>query len=348
MNGVGPVGYAQDITFSSSGGNFFTSTTIRKRIEVIGTSLTPADGSTIRTAPWRELAPMATARKNVTASVYNGEIYVFGGLNASNTNLTSVEIYNPTSNTWRAGVSAPIGLGFYMARTVGTRTFLIGSNVAVRVFDHNTNLWSTGAVAPFDDPSFDVDTWVDTVNNRTFVVTIASEFGPPRRIDVFAYEVSQNPNSWFMGTALSTTNFPAMTDHRWFAMRVLGDAVFLTGGHRQFISSSDAFGGMFRNNLATGVWTTSGLGTLQVPRNFARAVTLDGTMHLIGGRNGAGTELRDMESYNVSTATWTALPRMLRPRVFHAAVALDGKIYVIGGQSDNSGTPIASVDVFTP
>jgi hypothetical protein len=340
-DGIGPIGYQQDVTYSSNSGSFFTSTTIRQRVEVIRTSLSSADASVIRPAPWRELAAMTTPRKNVTASAHNGEIYVFGGLTSSNANLDSVEIYNPENNTWRSGVSAPVPLGFYKAATVGNRTFLINAGANVLVFDHVSNAWSTGVggVAPFADPSFDIDVWIDSANGRTFIVVYSSKLSPGL-INVHAYEVQQSPNSWFTGT------FPLeTTDHRWFAMRVLGNAAYLAGGFRQFLDES-AFGGTLRQDQITGTWNTSA-GTLQVRRLLARAVTLNGTMHLLGGRDGAGRNLRDMESYNVATSTWTAQAKMLRPRVDHAAVALGDSIYVIGGRSDDSSTALANVDVFT-
>jgi hypothetical protein len=341
-DGVGPIGYARDISYSSSGGGFFTSTTIHNKLEIVGTSLVPADLAAINPSPWVEVASMATARQMHTASVFGGEIYVFGGVDASHAGLSSVEIYNPGSNSWRAGVSAPVGLNSYKAKTVGTKTFLIAANsdpknsLTVRVFDHNTNTWTTGATTPFTD-SFDVDVWVDAVNNRTFVLAISSDNS---QLNVWGYEVSQVPNQWFVGRSLATT------DHRRFAISVIGDQFYLAGGYRAFLTDK-IFNGTYRYGLPTDVWTTVGLDTVNVPRQQGRAVNLNGAMVVLGGTTAGSDVLRDVESYSVAANVWTNLPKMLRGRYDHAAVVLNGKIYAIGGTM-GGGTPIAKMEVYAP
>jgi hypothetical protein len=338
-DGVGPIGYTRNISFSSNGGGFFSSTQIKHTIEIVGTSLTPSDGATIKPAPWEELAPMAIARKNVSASVFNGEIYVFGGLDSANNSLSSVEIYDPLANSWRSGVAAPVGLGSYKAATVGTKSYLVNSSSAVRVFDHGTNAWSTGPVAPFTDPSFDLDVWTDPNTGHTHVMVISSRLNTA--FDVFFYDTTATPNVWLQGASVATI------DHRWHTMRVLGNAVYLTGGFRQ--GPGTAFNGTYRYNILAANWTTSGLGTLQVARYNHRAVTLDGVMHILGGNKVDFTVLRDVEAYDTASAGWSARPRMLRPRLDHAAVVLGGRIYVIGGRTGTStGTAVAHLDAYTP
>lgn len=338
-DGIGPVGYVVDISYSSSGGGFYTSTTINRTVEIVGTSLAASDGAAIKPPPWTEVAPLAAARKNFSASAYNGEIYVFGGYNASNTNLTSVEIYNPASNAWRPGVAAPIGLANYKAKTVGSKTYLIGSGSAVRIFDHSTNTWSSGPVAPFSDPSFDIDVWADSAVGHTYVLVIASNLSAGRH-DVFAYEVSLSPNQWYYGTS-----YPS-TDHRWHAIAAIGDAVYLAGGYRQYMSSKVS-GATYLYSPVTDIWTTSALGLLKLPRYDARAVNLNGTLVLLGGQTASLDALREVEAYDVTSKTWSMLPKMLRARNNFAAVVLGGKIYAIGGTSGSS-TPLANVEAYTP
>ena len=335
-DGVGPIGYERNISFSSSGGNFFTSTQIRHTIEIVGSSLTPADGSTIRPAPWLELAPMPTARTQLTASTFNNEIYVFGGVGPGSANLSTVDIYNPATDTWRSGVSAPVGLAFYKAQTVDNRTYLFNASVPVRIFDHATNTWSTGATAAFADAYFEPDVWRDTVQGRTFIFVVTAKLFT--NLSVHAYEPASN--QWFVGAALPTT------DHRHFSARVIGDALYLTAGFRQSLNT--AFNGTYRFNFLSNTWTTTGLGTLQIARYNTAAAVLNGSMYLLGGNKVDQSILRDMEAYNVSTGTWSTQPKMLRARRMHAAVALNGKIYVLGGDNDGDSTPLARMDVYTP
>ena len=48
---------------------------------------------------------------------------------------------------------------------------------------------------------------------------------------------------------------------------------------------------------------------------------LNGKLFLLGGQD-ASTDLRDVESYDPTTQTWTTLPSMLRVRNSFVAVAL--------------------------
>ncbi len=51
------------------------------------------------TVTWSARASMPTARTWISAAVYGGKIYVFGGL-SSTTKLATVERYDPGTNTW--------------------------------------------------------------------------------------------------------------------------------------------------------------------------------------------------------------------------------------------------------
>jgi plastocyanin len=57
---------------------------------------------------WTTLAPMATARTaDVAVALKDGELLVAGGFDVRKQDyLRSVEIYNPASNTWRAGLDS--------------------------------------------------------------------------------------------------------------------------------------------------------------------------------------------------------------------------------------------------
>ncbi len=335
-DGIGPLGYQRNVNYSSSGGGFSTSTTINDTVELIRTSLTAADGAIIKAPPWSEVAPMTTPRSNHAAAVYGGKIYVFGGVDQSAAALSSVEIYDPVTDSWTAGTSSPVPLSFHRAETVGSRTFLIGSNAPVRIFDHSNNTWSTGATAPFNDPSFDTDVWIDTANNRSFVIVAASNLAGS--IDVFGYEINQN--LWYSRVSLATS------DHRWFALSVIGNNFYLNGGYRQYLTPP-VFSGNYGYNLSTDTWTTTGLASPSVARYSATAINLSDRMLVLGGQTVPVGALRDAESYDPATNSWSVLPSMLRARNYFPAVVLGGKVYAIGG-SDASSAKMNFVEVYSP
>ncbi|KAA3630652.1 MAG: kelch repeat-containing protein, partial [Bacteroidetes bacterium] len=64
-------------------------------------------------AQWEEsgLTPMPTPRFGSSAAVLDGKIYVIGGIDYDGTpTLRTVEIYEPTENTWSTGTDIPIPL----------------------------------------------------------------------------------------------------------------------------------------------------------------------------------------------------------------------------------------------
>ena len=53
---------------------------------------------------WERIAPMGTGRGDAGAAVVDGKVLVVGGFSGYNF-LSSVEVYNPSTNTWQMGPS---------------------------------------------------------------------------------------------------------------------------------------------------------------------------------------------------------------------------------------------------
>ena len=87
--GIGPIGFAQHQHYSSDGGGFTTATTIDKTVELIETSLRPADGSVFVRPPWDEMAPLAGPRKLTQMLAPEGDVYQAGTLSGNPVALTA-------------------------------------------------------------------------------------------------------------------------------------------------------------------------------------------------------------------------------------------------------------------
>lgn len=96
---------------------------------------------------WTQRASMATARDRPGVVGLNGKIYVFGGSNASGA-LNSVEIYNPNTDTWKAGPSMPGPKSAASAVVVNGLIYVLGGNESVYSLDPSTNVWSIRAPIP--------------------------------------------------------------------------------------------------------------------------------------------------------------------------------------------------------
>jgi N-acetylneuraminic acid mutarotase len=102
------------------------------------------------TNTWETLAPMSVARGCVAATVLNGKLYAIGGRG-----LSSVEIFDPSSELWSAGLSLPNEVKYGNAITADGRIYLVGGQNAsnqnikqVLCFDPSTNQWTAKANMP--------------------------------------------------------------------------------------------------------------------------------------------------------------------------------------------------------
>jgi len=78
------------------------------KLYVFGGSTGPFSGAVTNAAvfdavSWTILPPMTTARGGAAVQVVDGKIYVIGGMDATGASLSSVEIYDPVSNSWTTG-----------------------------------------------------------------------------------------------------------------------------------------------------------------------------------------------------------------------------------------------------
>jgi len=95
---------------------------------------------------------MPTPRAYLSTSVFDGKIYAFGGGNATTTALSTVEAYDPVTNTWATKASMPAGRSYLMTDTLDGLMYVFG-----------------GSTGPFDPPMPDAwaydpatNTWDDT------------------------------------------------------------------------------------------------------------------------------------------------------------------------------------------
>jgi len=113
------------------------------------------------TDTWTSLAPKPTVVTAAPATVYNGEIYLFGGsynregLNEPNI-YDVVEAYNTATDTWRFVTNMPKKLQNPAVATVGDKAYLIGGYLPdegrmseeVMTFDFLTEQWDTTSCEP--------------------------------------------------------------------------------------------------------------------------------------------------------------------------------------------------------
>jgi hypothetical protein len=102
---------------------------------------------------WEAMAPMSTARDELTAAVVDGKLYAMGGNDADGESLSFVERYDPAKNAWEA--VAPTSTARYdlAAAVVDGKLYVMGGadaagtvSSSVERYDPAKNAWE--AVTP--------------------------------------------------------------------------------------------------------------------------------------------------------------------------------------------------------
>jgi len=100
---------------------------------------------------WSTGAAGGTARFMFASATYNGKLYNWGGLNASNSNLNTMDIYDIATNTWSTGTAGGTARSYFDGAEYGGKIyFWAGDNAAHQVinsldiYDIATDSWSTG------------------------------------------------------------------------------------------------------------------------------------------------------------------------------------------------------------
>jgi len=129
---------------------------------------------------WVTKAPMPTARTYLAVGVVNNKIYAIGGSmgNRGCKHCTTVEEYDPMTDTWTKKASMPTGRDNLAVGVVGGKIYAIGgvggngdTLTTVEEYDPDTNKWTMKASMP-------TARWglaVSVVNNKIYGICLASE-----------------------------------------------------------------------------------------------------------------------------------------------------------------------------
>ncbi|OOL26795.1 protein kinase, partial [Rhodococcus rhodochrous] len=282
------------------------------------------------TAAWRPLRDAPTARQQTAATVADGTVWVFGGLDDSGSSPAH-EGYDPAIDTWKAGPDLPIPLNHAMAVTWDGVPVVLGGWIP-------------------DGPDLTA-----TASNRVFAVRNGEwvEMPPmPRaraagaavtigdRIYVFGGQADDTlirPTDVFDGTAWTTVaDLPTPRDH--LAAATDGTYAYAIGGRD--LSADKNVATVERFDPTTGAWTA--LPDMPTPRGGLGATYIDGRIVAAGGEEPTRV-LADVEAFDLTTGTWSELPDLRTPRHGLALGAVGDTVYAIDGATGPTHAESTSV-----
>src|SRR3712207_5514515 len=86
--------------------------------------------------------------------VINGRFYLVGGFDHTPGSSSTLEVYNPATNTWTPRAPIPTALHGAAGSVIGGRLYVVGGAGAggllntVHIYNPGTNSWTTGAAMP--------------------------------------------------------------------------------------------------------------------------------------------------------------------------------------------------------
>ncbi|MDX2097166.1 MAG: kelch repeat-containing protein, partial [Leptolyngbyaceae cyanobacterium bins.59] len=104
------------------------------------------------TGTWRsDLAPRPFVGHHHAAEVFNGKLYLLGGLGSG---AGKVQIYDPIANTWQIGADMPFAVGSSSSAVINNEIYIAGGIVSsittnqVAKYNPTTNTWTVLASMP--------------------------------------------------------------------------------------------------------------------------------------------------------------------------------------------------------
>ncbi|WHZ28348.1 MAG: hypothetical protein OJF51_003146 [Nitrospira sp.] len=296
---------------------------------------------------WRTTASMPTKRTEVAAATLEGKIYVVGGFekpslgNMLNFAITSsVEVYDPETDTWTSKAPLPVGLHHVGIGVVGGRLYVVGG-----YRKSGFSVWNPVATVYAYDPS--TDSWTERAPMPTARGALSVTEYDGKLYAIGGYDRKTNNaqvevydpvrNVWSTAASL-----PTPRDH--LATATVGGKIYAIGGR---------IDGDYHQNLAVvELYDSSAdrwirVSDLPTARSGITAAVVEGKIYVVGGEGAAGT-FSENEAYDQVRDTWQAMAPMPTARHGLGSAVVQGRMYVIGGGSTPGGSFSDLNEVFLP
>lgn len=289
---------------------------------------------------WGRAAPLPRVHSEFAVAARGGEIYVIGGYPVGEVDGTSVDVYDPATDSWRRGPSLPEPAHHLTAASSGGTLYVIGGQGsgifgggftdAVWALPPGAAEWSARARLP-----------------RARGGGVAVELGgriyvaggrPPHGHDFAVYDPATD--AW---TVLP--DMPSQRNH--IAGAAIGGKVWVAGGRLGPGYNSEASAALEAYDPATGRWESHA--SMPRPRSGVNGIAARGCFHVWGGEGPDGM-FPDHTVYDPRSDTWTRLADMPVPvHGVTGAAVIGGVIHMPGGGTGIGGrSPGAQHQTYTP
>lgn len=286
--------------------------------------------------PWTELALSGgtpSIRRNHSGIAYNGNLYVFGGLDAGTpaTYYNDLWKYDVGSDAWSQlspSGSLPSARFGHSAVTYGGKIYIFGGQLSggskvndLWVYDIAGNSWAE--LSPSGSLPTARGFHGSSLYNGKMYVFGGDDGTAYARNDLWVYDIAGN--SW---AQLSPSGTPP---GRFGTLMVpYGGKLYLFGG----VVGGDKENDLWVYDISGNSWTElSPSGTPPAERYVHAGDVYNDKMYVFGGYKATGYS-NDLWEYNITSNSWSEKTTSGGPptaRAYHSATMLGGKLFVFGG-----------------
>ena len=274
---------------------------------------------------WQTLAPMPSARQELATAVLNGKIYVIAGFDSGGASTSTVEAYNPASNSWASVQPIPIANNHNNAAVAAGKLYTFGGvSNATFVYDPALNTWSPVASMNFQHGGTAA---VGVINDKIYVAGGNGGGMQQRELEVY----DPVANTW--------TNLAPMSIARnHTGGGVINGKLYVVGGR----DSTNAPTALEVYDPPSNTWTS--LSPMPTARSGIGVGVVNGELYVFGGE--IPSLHPEVEVYNPANNSWRRLADMPTPRHGIWASVIGNKIYLPGGGSQQGFGATNVNDVF--
>ena len=355
-------------TGSMSIGRFsFTATTLQNGKVLVAGGATDTEIATATA----ELYDPATGTFSATGSMHdaragfsairlsNGKVLVEGGASNTVAALASAELYDPGTGTWTVTGNMNQGRQQHSAVLLRNGNVLVGGGNIGRTPCADVCVTTIAGSETYDPSTGQWTTVGEMTIPRSFFTTTLL---PNGRVLAVGGRVHTGPD-YFDYKAIAFADLYAPTTGKWKPTGTMTisredhSTVLLNNGQVLAIGGTTVdFNGVTVASTelydpATGAWTATG-SMLQGRERFTATLLQNGQVLVAGGDYYDGVNagfLTECELYDPAVGTWSVTASMSTPRYgARAALLRDGRVLEAGGDTDFSGIPTPTVELYTP
>lgn len=294
----------------------------------------PAVSAEDNVPEWVSKVNMPTARNSLMTGTVNGKIYAIGGSSyyfdeeygcTRPQYLSTVEEYNPLSDTWTIKSDMDIGMESAGAAVVNNKIYIVsGYNRfinpgtfdlflnSVKEYNPATDTWTEKA--NIITPRWDLTT--SAVNGKIFAIGGCN-----------CFEIYNTVEEYDPATDTWTAKSGMPNGVSGCTSAVVDGKIYVIGGEGYNGFSSGA--NVQEYNPATDTWSLKAV--CPEPRTCGKAVTINGKIYFIGGYSEMGMS-NSIDIYDPSSDTWSEYLSMPAEKAGFGVEYVNGSIYVIGGR----------------